>query len=101
MHQCVMLPGQEAVVDEKIFLDGEPGVVPFEIARAIIPDAMSQRQILGARRGADRVRLNEAEFCDRATEGRWYEQRARDGIPAQRIKSDSGGHRLMPEGTLR
>jgi hypothetical protein len=31
---------------------------------------MAQRQVLRARRRADRIRLDEAEFVDRALEGR-------------------------------
>ena len=56
----------EAVVDEDVLLDAERGVAPLEIAGAVAVDAMAQRQVLRARRRADRVGLHEAERVDRA-----------------------------------
>ena len=40
---------------------------PLEIAGAIARDAMTQRQVLGARRCADRIGLNEAQPLDGAS----------------------------------
>ena len=65
MHQRQVLPRQEAVVDEAVLLDREPGVAALEVAGAIAGDAMAQRQVLGARRRADRVGLDEAQLFDR------------------------------------
>ena len=56
----------EAVVDEGVFLDAERRVAAFEVAGAVALDAVAQRQVLRARRGADRVGLHEAERVDGA-----------------------------------
>src|SRR2546423_1529208 len=61
MHQRLQGAGHEAVVDEDILLDIQRGVSAFEIAGAIIPDAMAQDQVLRARRSADRIGLHETE----------------------------------------
>ena len=66
MHQRQMLPRQEAVVDEAILLDREPRVAALEVAGAIAGDAVAQGQVLGARRRADRVGLDEAQLFDRS-----------------------------------
>ena len=83
MHQRPVGGAEETVVDEEILVHIEIGIAPFQIAGAIALDAVTQGQVLGARRGADRVGLDEAELRDRAAQCRRCEQRPRHGITAQ------------------
>ena len=62
MHQRVHLVGDETVVDEEVFVNVERRVTALEVSGAIVLDAVAQRQVLRARRRADRVGLDEAEF---------------------------------------
>ena len=71
MHQRQVLARQEAVVDEAVLLDREPRVAALEVAGAVAGDAMAQGQVLGPRRRADRVGLDEAELLDRPERGWW------------------------------
>ena len=66
----------EAVVDEEVLLDAERGVVTLEIAGTVIDDAMTHGQVLGPRRGPDRIGLDEAEALQRAFEGGWRKEAA-------------------------
>jgi hypothetical protein len=96
-----MLPRQEAVVHQAILLDREARVAALEIAGAIAGDAMAQRQVLGARRGADRVGLDEAELFDRSEEGGGLEQGPRHRISAQIVEAGRLGHpQMMPRRRL-
>src|SRR5882672_7377287 len=61
MHQRMYRTRHETVVDKEIFLDAEFRVAAFEIAGAVILDAMPQYQVLSARRRANRISLHEAE----------------------------------------
>ena len=90
MHECLDTPRKEAVVEEVVFLDGERGERPFQIAGTIVPHAMAQRQILRARGRANRVGLDEAEPVERALEGRGCEKAPRDGEAAQIVDRDDG-----------
>ena len=49
--------GQEAVVDEEVFLDLELGVTRLQIAGPVILDAVVQRQVLDPGRRANRIGL--------------------------------------------
>src|SRR6187551_3469446 len=53
VHQCRDVSGDEAVVDEDVFLDAKGRIQPLEIAGAVADRAMTQRQVLCARRRAD------------------------------------------------
>ena len=77
---------QEAVVDEGSLPRRQPRIAPLEIAGAIADDAMAQRQVLSARRRADRIGLHEAEPVDRALQRRRLEQRAGDRVAAQVVE---------------
>src|SRR5580658_8288762 len=88
MHQAMVNSRQKAVVDEKVFLQRQPRVAALEVAGAVAGDPVAQRQVLGAGRGADRIGLYEAELADRASESGGFEQRSRNGIPAQVIERD-------------
>src|SRR6185295_4786000 len=83
MHQRLYRARDEAVVDEEVFLDIERGVSAFQIAGPVILDAMSERQVLRARRRADRVGLYEAERPQRTRQRRRREKAAGDGEPSQ------------------
>src|SRR6202451_2211143 len=88
MHQFMECAGHKAVVDEKILLQRKLRIQPFEVSRAIIPDAVAQRKVLGAGRRSDRVGLHEAQLLDRAPERGRLEQRAGDGKAAQGIEGE-------------
>jgi len=61
MHEREDASRYEAVVDETVLVDRQARVAALEVAGAIAVDAVAQRQVLGARRRADRVGLDEAE----------------------------------------
>ena len=82
MHQRFDGARHEAVVDEHILVDAERREAAFEVAGAVILDAMAQRQVLGARGRADRVGLDEAERVDGAPQRGGTEQAAADGEAA-------------------
>jgi hypothetical protein len=56
---------------------------------------MPQRQVLRARRRADRVGLDEAERIERTLEGRGREERAGDGEPPQVVEGGWHGRRTL------
>ena len=66
VHQRRDVSGDEAVVDEDVFLDAERRIQPLEIAGAVVDGAMTQRQVLRARRRADGIRLHESQPAQRA-----------------------------------
>ncbi len=65
VHQSEDTVGDEAVVDEEIFVNIEARVLALEIASAVVRDAMAEDQVLRASRGTNRVRLHEAESIER------------------------------------
>ena len=95
MHQRVHRARHEAVVDEEVLFDGQPGIAPLEVAGAVVAHAVAQRQVLRARRRADRVGLHEAEALDRARQRGRREQAARHRVAAQRVEVDRHGA-IMP-----
>jgi hypothetical protein len=66
VHQRFDTARHEAVVDENILVDAQRREAAFEVAGAVVLDAMAQRQVLGTRGRADRVGLDEAERVDGA-----------------------------------
>ena len=101
MHQRVHLGGDEAIVDEEIFVDAERRVTALEVSSPIVRDAVAQRQVLRACRRADRIGLDEAEFLQSAFQRGRPEKAARDGIASQVIESDVRAQALqtiMPPG---
>jgi len=67
MHQPLHRFGHEAVVDEEVFFNSELCILPFKVSGTLVFDAMAQDQILRAGRGADRIRLYEAERLQSAS----------------------------------
>ncbi len=86
VHQRLDPRRDEAVVDEDVLGDVERRIPPLEIAGAVARDAVPQDQVLGSRRGADGIRLHEAEPIDRARQRRRPEQAAGDGEAAQVVE---------------
>ena len=76
MHQGEHGARHEAVVDEHVLLDAERRVAALEVAGTVALDAVAQRQILRARRRADRVGLHEAQPVDGAFQRRQREETA-------------------------
>jgi hypothetical protein len=68
MQQRFELATQKSIVDEEVFLERELRVRALEVTCAVVADAVSKGEVLSARRCADRVRLNKAEFSDGANE---------------------------------
>src|SRR5262245_50340190 len=86
VHQRLHGAGNEAVVHEDVLVNIEIRVVPFEIAGAIVDDAVAQREILRAGRRPDRIGLDETESVEGALQRRRREERARDRRAAQVIE---------------
>jgi hypothetical protein len=86
MHQGLDGGGNEAVVEKEIFLDHEMWVQPLEIAGAVVPDPMAQREVLRARRRADGICLDEPEPVDRPLKRGEREEASRGSEPAQVVK---------------
>src|SRR5438477_8606978 len=78
MHQRVHGPRHVAVVDEAVLFDVELRVALLDLPRAVIVDAMPQRQILRARRRTNRIRLHETQPLDGVAQRRRRKQAARD-----------------------
>ena len=72
-----------------VFLDAERRIAAFQVARPVAADAMPQRQVLGARRRADRIGLDETEAVQRPLERGGAEQAMRDGEAAKVLERDS------------
>jgi hypothetical protein len=89
VHQALDFLRHEPVVDESIFLDAERRVAAFQVARPVTADAMPQRQVLRARRRADRIGLNETEAVQRPLERGGAEQAMGDGEAAKILERDS------------
>jgi hypothetical protein len=68
------------VVHEEAFVEIQLRIAPLQIPGAVAGDAVAEREILRARRGADRIGLDESQVLNRAREGRRAEQAAPDRI---------------------
>ena len=90
MHQRVQGVGDEPVVDEEIFFDAELMVAALEIASPIAVDAMTQREVLGARWRANGIGLDESPSADRLLEGWRHKETAMDREASQPVESE--GH---------
>ena len=87
MHQGMYRAGDEAIVDEEVFLDAELGVATFEVAGSVIFDAMAQDEILRASGRANRIGLHEAKPVERAFQRSGREKAIRDGKAAEVVES--------------
>jgi hypothetical protein len=97
VHEVGVRTRQEAVVDEEILLDAEPGVAALQLAGAVVAHAVAQREVLRTRRRADRVGLHEAQAGDGARQRGGREQRARDRVTTQLLQGGCGWHAgIMP-----
>ena len=90
VHQRLDAAGHEAVVHENVFVDIELGVAALEITRAVVDDAMAQREVLRTRWSPNRIGLDEAEPVERALKRGGREERARDGGAPQIVQCHSG-----------
>jgi hypothetical protein len=79
---------QETVIDEEVFLDGQLGITPLQIACTVARDPVAQGEILSARRCSNRIGLHETEFADGATERGRLEQGARNRVATQLVPGD-------------
>jgi len=93
MHQRMVRARQEAVVDERVFFDVERRILRLEIAGAVAGDTMPERQVLRARRCANRIGLHEAQPLDRAAQVARREQRTGNGVPAKIVEGWRRRHR--------
>ncbi|MCY1540809.1 hypothetical protein D9M68_764680 [compost metagenome] len=83
VHAGVQRGRDEAVVDEKIFLHRQPGVVPLQVARPVRLDPVAQRQVLRTGGRANGVGLHKAQPFDGLGQGGGREQAAGNGVAAQ------------------
>src|SRR5690606_11808046 len=75
------------------------GIAGFEVTGPVVVDAMAEREVLRPGWCADRVELDEAELGDGARQRRWFEEATRDGIAAEVVEGEGGGHvvsRFLP-----
>ena len=88
MHQRVERPRDEPVDKKEILFDIERRVQTFEVARAVVFNAVAQCEILRASRRADRVGLNEAHAIECASQRRGLEQASSDSKATQVVERD-------------
>jgi hypothetical protein len=93
VHQRVVRARQESVVDERVLLDGQRRVQPFEIAGAITGNTVAQCQILRTRGRANRIRLYESQRLHRIGDARRCKQASRNRVAAQMRKGEACIHR--------
>jgi hypothetical protein len=86
VHQGVHHARDEAIVHEDIFVDVETRIVALEVAGAVAGHAMTQRQVLRARRSPDGVGLHKAECVERALQRGRREQGAHDRSAPQVVE---------------
>src|SRR5690242_4693618 len=98
MNERQVTARKESVVDEMVFFDGELGVSPLQIARAIIFDPLVKREVLRASGRANRIGLNEPEPVDRPRERRWCEEASRNRKSAEIGEGDGRSHHGCPKG---
>ena len=68
VHQDLHGARDEAVIHDDILVDVETAISTLEIAGAVAVHAMTQREVLRARRCPDGVGLHEAQCVERALE---------------------------------
>jgi len=90
VHQRQVFARQEAVIDQAVFFHRQPRVASFQVAGAVTRDPKAQGEVLGTRRRPDRIGLEEAQALDRARQRGRLEQRAGDGLAAQRVEGGIG-----------
>ena len=100
MHQRVKRSRDEPVIDEDILLDVERRVQPLEVARPVALDAQPERQILRARRRANRIGLHESKRVDRACEGCGPAETAGDGHAPKIVEGRLQRHRGQTDLTV-
>ena len=81
----------EAVIDEEVFLDGKRRIGAFEIACAVVGDAMTKSEILRPRRRTNRIGLEEAPSIDGRLEIVGWHETSRDRMAAK-IDEMDGSH---------
>ena len=95
MHQRLQRPRQEAVRDENILLEAELPVEAFEVAGAVVLDAMAQHQILRASRRPDRVGLHKAQPLKGAFQSCGREEGAGNSKAPQVGEGDHQGQTII------
>ena len=95
MHQRLERAGDEAIVDEEILLDAELRIAALEVARAVLPHAMAQHEVLSARGRADRVGLHEGQLLERALQAGGRREAARHGKVPEIVEADRHGFGLV------
>jgi hypothetical protein len=93
MHQGLEVARHEAVGVEEVLLDAEARVALFQIAGAVAFCPVAQDQVLRARRGTDRVGLDETEAQQGVPERRGREKASGDGESPQVGGADRRHHR--------
>jgi hypothetical protein len=88
VHQRLDRARHESVVHEHVLVNPERRIATLQIARAVAFYAMPQRQVLRARRGADRVRLHEPELVEGTFQRDRSEEASGDGKAAEVVQRD-------------
>jgi hypothetical protein len=86
MHQRLDSSSDKTVDDKEILFDPEFWVQAFEIAGMVVPNTMTQYQVLSASGRTDRVSLNKAESVESTFQRRGFEKTAGDSKTAQIIQ---------------
>src|SRR5215216_4477223 len=88
MHQRLQRSRDVAVVDEEVLFDVECRIASFEIAGAIVSDAMPQDQMLCARRRPNRIGLHETHLLESTFECSGLREIPCDGVAPQIVERD-------------
>src|SRR5687767_6939094 len=90
VHQGLHGAGDEPVVHEKILVDVELGILTLQIAGAVAGHAMTQREVLRARRCPDGIGLYEAEDVEGVLQRGRRKEAARDRGAPEIVEGHSG-----------
>ena len=95
MHQGLLGTRQEAMVDEEVFLQRQSRVTPLQVPGTLANHAVTQGQILGARRRPDWIGLHEPKPVDRPHQRGRLDQRPGNRVTAQ-MREGRRHRRMMP-----
>src|SRR6266567_6545150 len=101
MHQRLYRSRNETVDDEVILFDVQLHIQAFEVAGAVVLDAMTQRQVLGTSRCADRIGLDKAHPVQGTLQRGGLEETAGNCKPPQAVQRDRHDWEIGGEGGIR
>src|SRR3974390_2875549 len=94
MHKSLQRPGNEAIVDEEVFIDSEFVVLSIKITGSVTFHAVPQDQILRPRRRLDRIRLHKPKLVEHTFESGRREETAGHGQRPPIVERNRHGEML-------